>query len=57
MTETDNPNEDQARNVYQPIAYTSDAQTEYRILANRAQRRKMQRKARAIERKRGKASV
>ena len=57
MTDTDDQNADQTSNVYQPIAYTYDAPYQYRILANRAQRRKIARKARAIVRKRGKVSV
>jgi hypothetical protein len=50
MTDIDiNPRADQTRSTYQLAAFTSDAPTEYRILANRAQRRKMEREMRVFK--------
>jgi hypothetical protein len=45
MTDTDiNPRADQTSNLYQPVAFTSDAPTEWRPKPNRAQRREIERR-------------
>ena len=45
MTDTDhNPQADQTRSTYQPVAFTSDAPTVWRPKPNRAQRREIERR-------------
>jgi hypothetical protein len=45
MTDTDiNPQADQTSNLYQPVAVTKGAPTEWRPKPNRAQRREMYRR-------------
>jgi hypothetical protein len=63
MTDIDiNPQADQTSNLYQPVAFTKGAPTEWRPKPNRAQRREIERRmarerrgwlrlARAIERR------